>query len=78
MIASGRDRLRLFLGYSGWSPNQLESEISQGSWGIVAADPKFVFDEPHEAWTELWRTVFGLDLSEVLGIRHIPTDPTSN
>lgn len=77
LMQSGGDRVRLFLGYAGWSSNQLESEISQGSWGIVAADPKFVFD-PHDAWTELWRQVFGLDLPEVLGIRHVPPDLSQN
>ncbi|MFP4163827.1 MAG: YqgE/AlgH family protein [Chitinispirillaceae bacterium] len=34
MIESSPDYTRLFLGYSGWGPEQLESEIEAGAWDV--------------------------------------------
>ena len=34
------------LGYAGWGPGQLESEIAQNGWLICEADTKLVFDTP--------------------------------
>lgn len=31
------------LGYAGWGPGQLESELAQGAWFVIAADPALVF-----------------------------------
>lgn len=33
---------RLVLGYSGWGPNQLETEIKEGAWDVYQTDPKAV------------------------------------
>lgn len=42
---------RLFLGYAGWGPQQLEAELAEGSWLPLDLDPSFVFDVPDdEAW----------------------------
>ena len=48
------DGFRLFAGYSGWAPGQLDGELSTGSWFVVAAFDGDVFG-PHP--TELWREV---------------------
>jgi putative transcriptional regulator len=39
----------LALGYAGWGPGQLESEIQQNGWLTVPADPTLVFDGDLEA-----------------------------
>jgi putative transcriptional regulator len=41
------------LGYAGWSPRQLESELARKDWLVVPADPALVFDTPRErVWDE--------------------------
>ena len=41
-------RIRLLLGYSGWGPGQLASEMARGSWLCADADPELVFDTAAE------------------------------
>ena len=41
------------LGYSGWAPGQLESELDRGDWFVVAADPALIFNEdPARTWEQ--------------------------
>lgn len=49
-------------GYSGWSPNQLDNELSRGDWHVVAADRDLVFGEsPDTTWSRAMEKR-GLDL----------------
>lgn len=50
-----RGRMMFLLGYAGWGPGQLDSEIEVGSWMPVPADAKTVFEVPVE---ERWRHAF--------------------
>jgi len=46
--------LRVYSGYSGWAPGQLQSEIARGGWHLVPADAETVFDkDPALIWPEL-------------------------
>ena len=39
------------LGYAGWGPGQLESEMERDDWFTAPADPELVFtDEPAKTW----------------------------
>ena len=43
------------LGYAGWAPGQLASELAQGSWSILPADPLLVFAaDPTQVWKKAY------------------------
>jgi putative transcriptional regulator len=45
---------RVYLGYCGWSPGQLENEISHGFWQVLNGSADIVFDsEPETLWSRL-------------------------
>jgi len=49
---SGPSRAALALGYAGWAPGQLESELQGNGWLTAPADDDIVFDENLETkWT---------------------------
>jgi putative transcriptional regulator len=48
----------LALGYAGWGPGQLESEIQENGWLIAPADPELVFSgSAEEKWEAALRTL---------------------
>jgi putative transcriptional regulator len=50
------------LGYAGWGPGQLESELAGGAWFVIPADPALVLAPGHEG---MWRQALarkGVDL----------------
>ncbi|MFP5333834.1 MAG: YqgE/AlgH family protein [Actinomycetes bacterium] len=68
-------RMRIFAGYAGWGPGQLEDEIAEGSWYVVDAEPGDAFtDTPEDLWSEVLRRQGG-DLALVATF---PDDPSMN
>ncbi len=57
MKKTGKDaRFRLFAGYAGWAPDQLDFERSRGDWHVLKAEAEMVFSQnPAELWPELIR-----------------------
>ena len=53
----GRDRpmdgLRIFVGYAGWGPGQLENEIAHGDWSLARAESDAIF---HGKSEHVWPT----------------------
>jgi putative transcriptional regulator len=47
-------RLKVFSGYAGWAPGQLDNELRQNSWLIAPADLSLIFETPSQ---ELWKTL---------------------
>ena len=68
-------RARVFAGYAGWGPGQLESEIAEEAWIIEPALPEDVFtDEPDALWSNVLRRKGGP--FAVLAL--MPPDPSRN
>jgi len=51
---SATKKVRMFAGYSGWSPGQLENEMKRKSWLTFPASLELVFETPPE---QLWQKV---------------------
>jgi putative transcriptional regulator len=48
------DALHVYVGYAGWTPKQLEAELSVGAWFIFSGDAQVVFaNNPEAVWTRL-------------------------
>ena len=60
---AGPDHCLLALGYAGWAPGQLDSEIQSNGWLSVSADVSLIFDNDHKnKWERAVRKV-GIDPS---------------
>ncbi len=58
---AGRDRLRVYLGYSGWERGQLERETLHGAWHVMPGDAAAVFDDdPDSLWEREIKKTEGL------------------
>ena len=42
------DGLRIFIGYAGWGPGQLENEIGRGDWTLAPVDAAAIFERKSE------------------------------
>ncbi len=66
---------RLFRGYSGWSPGQLDAELDQGSWLVVPAMADDVFNK---APAHLWREVLRRQGGQLAWLATAPDDLSMN
>jgi putative transcriptional regulator len=54
LLAKPPGRLRLFAGFSGWAPRQLESELAREGWYVLPASEAVIFRNRTEGlWEEL-------------------------
>jgi len=64
LLKDAAARYRIYAGFSGWVPRQLESEMMRNSWYFLPADEATIFREkPDGLWEEL------VDLAKRLGPR---------
>jgi putative transcriptional regulator len=61
----GPERMLVTLGYSGWSPGQLEHEISQNAWLTVEASDGIIFDTPAEERLPAAMELLGVDYAKL-------------
>lgn len=75
LLADGIASLRVFAGYAGWGPGQLQAEIEEGAWYVLAGEPADVFlAEPERLWPEVLRRQGG----EFAIVATYPDDPLLN
>lgn len=74
-LAPSLGGMRVFAGYAGWGPGQLESECDEGSWTVVPSRPEDVFGtSPGTVWEQVHRRQGG----ETAWLATMPVDPTRN
>ena len=67
--------LRVFAGYAGWSPGQLEAELEEGAWFVVASEPGDPFVGAPEL---LWRDVLRRQRGRLALFSNYPEDASVN
>lgn len=69
------NRARVFAGYAGWGPGQLEEEIAESSWIVEPALPEDVLtDDPGGLWSTVLRRKGGA----FAVLATMPPDPALN
>jgi putative transcriptional regulator len=69
------DRVRIFRGYAGWGPGQLDAELDEGAWMVFDAVDDDVFTDRPE---HLWRNVVRRQGGRLAWIADAPDDITAN
>jgi putative transcriptional regulator len=68
-------RARVYAGYAGWGPGQLDGELEEGSWIVEPARPEDVFtDDPEGLWSDVLRRKGG----PFAVLAAMPPDPSLN
>jgi putative transcriptional regulator len=73
--ATNARELRFFVGYAGWSPEQLEAEVEADGWIVAPASADLVFTDAPDA---LWRRVMLRLGGEFALLANFPDDPRVN
>ncbi len=69
------DEIRFFVGYSGWSPNQLDRELKEKSWVLSQTTvPEIINNPPETLWSNYLKNM-GQDYAIWA---NFPADPTFN
>lgn len=67
VAAHAPHQLRIFLGYAGWGPGQLEDELAAGAWIVAPLSPETIFDvDEDRLWEHVWGEL-GVDPGTVVG-----------
>lgn len=74
-VGDALDRARVYAGYSGWAPGQLEREMEEGSWILEPAREEDVFTDAPEL---LWSRVLRRKGPEYERLSRVPFDPRMN
>jgi putative transcriptional regulator len=74
-LARTVSRARVFAGFAGWSPGQLETELERDDWILEPALPGDVFSPTPE---QLWSDVLERKGGEYALVARMPLDPSLN
>lgn len=75
LVAAEVRGVRVFRGYAGWGPGQLEGEIEAGAWLVLDSEPGDVFSDRPD---ELWRTVLRRQPGRLAWLADVPDDLSAN
>jgi len=59
----GPQQALVALGYAGWGPGQLESELAENAWLVVPATPSILFSLPPDQRWDAAAKLMGIDLN---------------
>ena len=75
LLEGGIASLRVFAGYAGWGPGQVQEEIEEGAWYVLSAEPADAFAaEPERLWQMVLRRAGGM----LALVATYPDDPALN
>jgi putative transcriptional regulator len=74
-VTTALGRARVFAGYAGWGPGQLEAELERDDWIIAASREDDVFDRDPET---LWSRVLDRQGGQMRLLARMPLDPSVN
>jgi putative transcriptional regulator len=75
LLAGATRRVRVFAGYAGWGPGQLEAEVEESSWIVGSSPAPELFPEPEDdLWARILRDKGGVYRVVAL----MPEDPSLN
>jgi putative transcriptional regulator len=69
------DKIRLFIGYSGWDAGQLTEEINEKTWLTVEATKQIIFQKNYDS---IWKDSLKLLGGDYEMMANFPTDPQLN
>ena len=79
IVTQDKHPFRLYTGYSGWGPGQLENEIDRGGWLLLKAEITHIFSDNESLWKEACAHVgHEIVMPPHLNRKSIPIDPSNN
>jgi putative transcriptional regulator len=74
-VVDGAGSIRVFAGYAGWGPGQLDDELGREDWIVEPAQASDIFSEEPEA---LWGSVLERKGGQYALLARMPDDPSLN
>jgi putative transcriptional regulator len=71
-------RYRVFDGYSGWGPGQLDNELRSGGWLVFDIQPDQLFSPTDDLWQQAVKQIGREILSGGIDPSKMPEDPAYN
>jgi putative transcriptional regulator len=74
-LVEGTGRVRIFAGYAGWGPGQLDAELARDDWFVAPAGVDDIFNPDAD---ELWGRVLARKGGHFALVARMPVDPSVN
>ena len=74
-LVEGTRRARVFAGYAGWGPGQLDAELEREDWFVAPAGVDDIFNPDAD---ELWSRVLARKGAHFALVARMPIDPSVN